>query len=283
MDTIGFGLYKVQADNVTSAVRHAYAAGFRHFDTAALYRNEASLGAVLEDMGLTRGPRRQDIWITTKIDFWSIQRRRTAKCFEKSLAALRLDYVDLVLLHAPSTAADNLVAWQQLEQFVASGRARYIGVSNFQTSHLDALLPNCRTRPCMNQIEVTPFHTQTALVAACRQQGIRIAAYSVLTKGQRLSDPRLCAIAQQYGCTSAQIMIAWSQAKGYLPLVTCQQPQHMKENLQRVRLTGADVAALDGFDERFATHPRFLAPATAAIATATVVASEQAVAAKEAK
>jgi 2,5-diketo-D-gluconate reductase A len=150
---LGFGVFKVDPAETKRVVRDALEVGFRHIDTAAVYRNEEGVGAALASSGIDRS----DLYVTTKL--WNNRHESAAEAFDESLARLGLDYVDLYLIHWPAPANDKYVdAWKSLEKIRETGRARSIGVSNFLEPHLQRLLAETDVVPAVNQIELHPAH-----------------------------------------------------------------------------------------------------------------------------
>ncbi len=252
MPQLGFGVYRLAPGRETRvAVEAAFGAGYRHVDTAAVYRNEADVGAALRASGLPR----DEVFITTKL--WNDDQgaRTTRPAFEASLARLGLDYVDLYLLHWPHRL--RLESWRVLEELHAEGLARAIGVSNFLEPHLDELLAVARVRPAANQIELTPFLylTRREIVQQCRDEGVAIEAYSPLTKGLRLDDRTVRGIAADLGRTPAQVLIRWAIEKGFVVLPRSSKPGRIAENAQVFDFTlGPErMATLDALDEGLTT------------------------------
>lgn len=248
--SIGFGTYRLGGAELRTALETALALGYRHIDTAALYRNEAVIGEVLAESKIAR----QELYLTTKVHWRDIKRGRAAILREvtRSLQALQTGYVDLLLLHAPLRAgsARTREAWAVLVELRAAGHCAQIGVSNFDVADLDNL--EAVERPPVNQIEIHPFHQQAELVAVCRARDIRVVAHSALARAQRLQDPTVAAVAARSGLSPAQVLIGWSLAKGYVPLVRSQDAERLAENLsvEPAALTREDVAALDALEER---------------------------------
>ena len=188
---LGLGVWLIAAgQNCESAVRAALDAGYRHIDTAAFYGNEASVGKAIRASGIAR----EQIYVTTKL--WNNAHGDPAPALERSLGKLKMDYVDLYLIHYP--VPERLRSWRVLEGLRASGKTRSIGVSNFTIRHLTELLAKTGTVPAVNQVELHPYLYQRELLEYCRENHIVIEAYSPLTHGERLADPKLVAIARKY-------------------------------------------------------------------------------------
>src|SRR5687768_15848354 len=200
---VGLGVFRTKAGTEAKrAVSTALSLGYRHIDTAAIYQNEASVGAAVRESGIARS----QIYVTTKL--WNDDHDDPERAFEKSLKNLGLDYVDLYLIHWP-VAGKRVKTWKKMEKLKAGGRARSIGVSNYLVPHLNEVLEACEVLPAINQIELSPYNYGARLdtVELCRQHGIVVQAYSPLTRGQKLRDPPLVKIAQRRGKTTAQVLI----------------------------------------------------------------------------
>jgi len=188
---LGFGTYKMPPEETEAAVRTALDVGYRHIDTAAMYRNEAAVGAAIARSGLPR----EDVFVTTKLNNGFHAYDAALAAFDRSLAELGMDYVDLYLIHWPLPALDRYrEAWRALETIYASGRARAIGVSNFQPAHLDRLLAEAKVVPAVNQIELHPYLGQREVSAYDSAHGIATQAWSPLGRGRVLDDPVLAQI-----------------------------------------------------------------------------------------
>jgi diketogulonate reductase-like aldo/keto reductase len=200
---LGLGVYK-SASRTKDAVRWALEAGYRHIDTAMMYNNEADVAAGIRESGVNR----KDIFLTTKLWNDDMRQGKQREAFEKSLELLGTDYVDLYLIHWPVKDVYN-ESWRIMEELYKQGRARAIGVSNFQRYHLDDLLSNAEVVPAVNQIECHPYLTQQPLLDYCSDKGIAIQAWSPLSRGLLFSDPTIVSLAEKYGKTAAQLIIRW--------------------------------------------------------------------------
>src|ERR671918_3195505 len=249
---LGFGVFQIPpGEDTQAAVEAALAAGYRHVDTAAVYRNEADVGAAIRASGLAPG----SVWVTTKLanaDQGAVTVRRA---FEASLERLGLDAVDLYLLHWPHER--RLHSWRVLQQLHAEGLARSIGISNFLVRHLEELLAGASVPPAVNQIELSPFlyrHPEDTL-RRCAGEGIRVEAYSPLTKGRRLDDSTVASIAAVVGRTPAQVLIRWSLQKRFVVLPRSSNSGRIAENAAVFDFTldDAQIGALDALDEGLTT------------------------------
>ena len=208
MPQLGLGVWQTRAGaTCETAVIAALEAGYRHIDTAAMYGNEESVGAAIAMSGIPR----ENIFVTTKL--WNSDHGNPERALDTSLRKLKLDYIDLYLIHYP--VRERRQSWRALEALRAEGRARSIGVSNFTIRHLTELLADTKTVPAVNQVEFHPYLYQRNLLDFCATKGIVVEAYSPLTKGERLNDPKLVAVAKKYSKAGPQPAASWSR----LPLV----------------------------------------------------------------
>lgn len=248
---IGLGLWQVKdAAEFNRAFDAALAAGYRHFDCAQVYGNEAMLGAAWKRHGL----KREDIFITTKIAIDQFGSRRTQRSFAESLKKLQTDYVDLLLLHFPVPVLRK-AAWQALEKIQISGGARSIGVSNYTVKHLTSMDSYAKTRPAVNQVELHVFLQQAELLDYCAVQGIKVEAYSPLAHGKDMTDTTVAAIAVKYGKSYAQIMLRWCVQRGLIVLPKSVTPSRIQENIAifDFELSNEDMQALAGCDRNLRT------------------------------
>jgi len=232
---IGLGTWQIPDGPVTyDSVAAALAAGYRHIDTARAYQNEESVARAITDSGLARS----EVFVTTKLPAEAKSYDRAMGSFNKSMRLLGMDYVDLYLIHAPWPWADrgtdctegNAEAWRALEDIYESGRARSIGVSNFEVSHLEALAKTARITPHVNQIQFYVGCNQPETTTYCKSAGIVVEAYSPLATGKILDDPDLKVMADKYGKTVAQLAIAYTLAKGTVTLPKSTTPRRIVEN-----------------------------------------------------
>ncbi len=249
---LGFGVFQIPPGRSTqAAVETALAAGYRHVDTAAVYRNEADVGAAIRGSGLPP----ESVWVTTKLANGDQGAGTARRAFEASLELIGMDRVDLYLLHWPHEL--RLESWRVLEQLHAEGLARSIGVSNFLSRHLDELLAHASVPPAVNQIELSPFlhRGREDTLRRCAEEGIAVEAYSPLTKGRRLDDSTVAAIAADEGRTPAQVLIRWSLQKGFVVLPRSSNAGRIAENADvfGFALGATQMAKLDGLDEGLTT------------------------------
>jgi diketogulonate reductase-like aldo/keto reductase len=249
---VGFGTWQTpDGDVAENAVLDAIKAGYRHIDTAAVYKNEASVGRGIAKSGV----RREELFVTTKLwnDAHGYEEAKAA--LADSLEKLGLDYVDLYLIHWPNPLAirdswqeKNRAAWKYMEEALTQGKVRAIGVSNFLPHHIDSLLETATVKPHVNQIYLSPSDTQEEIVAYNNQHGILTQAYSPLGTGTLLDIPELKEIADHYGKSVAQIAIRWSLQKGFNPLPKSVTTSRIIENIDLFdfELDAEDIAVIDG-------------------------------------
>lgn len=248
---LGLGLYQSKSgDEVRGAVSAAIDLGYRHFDSAAIYGNEADLGVVLREKGLPR----EDVFVTTKL--WNDDHGydEALAAFEESRKALGLEYVDLYLIHWPLETVRH-ESWRALETLLADGRCRAIGVSNYTVEHLKQLLDRSSIVPAVNQVEFSPFLYQRELLEYCQGAGILLEAYSPLTRGKRLDHEGLCERARAHGKTAAQVLIRWVLQHGMVVLPKSVHASRIAENAEvfDFELSEDDMAYLDSLNENFRT------------------------------
>ncbi len=242
---LGLGVWKIDNSEVNRAVVWALKSGYRHIDTASVYKNEKGVGLGIRESGLSRA----DIFVTTKLSVFDFIRPETA--FYQSLSRLGMDYVDLYLLHWPFFGWKN--AWKTLEKIYKAGKARSIGVSNFGIKQLESLKKICEIGPMVNQVELSPFLNRAGLVDYCHSEKIVVEAYSPLTRAKRLKDQRLTVIADKYGKTSAQIMIRWGLQHNFVVLPKSETKDHIENNAAvfDFKLAEKDMQKLDDMNENY--------------------------------
>lgn len=240
---VGLGVFQTpDGDTTVNAVQTALENGYRHIDTAMIYRNEASVGEGIRRAGLPRG----DFFVTTKLWNDDIRAHRGKDAFQESLDRLGLDYVDLYLIHWPADEWQQ--AWDDLQEIYASGRAKAIGVSNFQKHHIDELLANSDVLPAVDQIESSPQFTNHELIGQLRSKGIVAEAWSPLggTGGNLLGSPVLAEIGAKYGKSAAQVVIRWHIQRGVVVLPKSTHAERIKQNFDvfDFNLTSEDMTAI---------------------------------------
>jgi diketogulonate reductase-like aldo/keto reductase len=251
---LGLGVFKVENDVARDVVAGAIKAGIRLIDTAQAYNNEAGVG----DGILRGGVERERLFITTKV--WNSEHGfdKTTASLQQSLKLLKLDYVDLVLIHWPVPSKNLYVeTFKALEKFKADGLTRSIGVSNFHISHLERLLDSCGTVPCLNQIEIHPYLCNAQLIEFCHKNNIAVQAWSPLGKGMVLDDEVIRAIAAQCGKTPAQVVLRWHYQKNIITIPKSVRTERIIENADifSFELSKAQIEALDALDRGLRTGP----------------------------
>ncbi len=224
---LGLGLWQIeQEQQCLQTVRWALEAGYRHFDTAQLYRNEFFLGTALRMSDVSRN----DVFITTKI--WNENQGwdDLIPSFSTSLRALQTDYVDLLLLHYP-VPGTRRQAWLRMEELYRGGHVKAIGVSNYTIRHLEELLSETALTPVVNQVELHVFLQQPELLAFCKEQGIVIEAYSPLARGAHMNNPILQALARKHSRTPAQVMLRWCIQVGAVVIPKTVHRERLLENM----------------------------------------------------
>lgn len=246
---VGLGVWQA-GGSTKKAVAAALTAGYRHIDTAAVYGNEAPVGAAIAESGIPR----EQLFVTTKL--WNNDHGydKAQKALATSLHRLGLGYVDLYLMHWP-VADLRLDSWRALEKLQAEGLARSIGVSNFLVPHLKELLGSAKVKPVVNQIELTPFLQRQETVTLCRELGITLEAYSPLTRGQKLSHPVVLEVAGQVGRSPAQVLLRWGLQHDFVVLPKSVKPERIAENaaLFDFTLDAAAMQRLDALEEGLVT------------------------------
>ncbi len=248
---LGFGTWMIKdREECLDAIQVAIKAGYRHFDTAQIYGNEAFIGEALESSGVDR----KDLFITTKIwnenQFWD----DLIPSFYQSLENLRTDYADLLLLHFPVTELRR-PAWRRMEDLYKQGKAKSIGVSNYTIKHLEELLSECSIKPAVNQVELHIFLQQPELVEYCEENDILLEAYSPLAHGYKLNDTTIAEIAKKHSKSYSQIMIRWCLDRGFVVFPKSSHESHIKENIDvfDFELDETDMAKLKKLDEGLRT------------------------------
>jgi diketogulonate reductase-like aldo/keto reductase len=243
MPVLGLGVWQMAAGAETEqAVEWALEVGYRHIDTASMYRNEQSVGAALRRSGLPR----EQLFVTTKL---IPAPTSAARELVKSLERLGLDYVDLYLIHWPLPLL-SARHWRQLESLQERGLAREIGVSNFGCDRLALLLQGASRMPAVNQVQFSPFHYRRRLLDYCLQQGIVFEAYSPLARGQGLHDPTITALAERLARTPAQVMLRWAIQHQAVVIPKSSHKERIRSNAQvfDFELAGSDMRILDALD-----------------------------------
>ena len=275
---IGLGTWKSKPGQVYAAVKEAITAGYRHIDCAPAYGNESEVGAAIGETIKAGAVTREDLWVPSNLWNNAHQPDQVLPALLKTLHDLRLDYLDLFLIHWPVAfkaevsyprsredwlsleEAPIIATWKAMEECVGRGVVRYIGVSNFSIKKLDDLQRQATIPPLMNQVEIHPYLQQQAMLDYCRGQGILLTAYSPLGSGDRpkalksadepvlLQDPVLQGIADRHRCAVSQVLLAWAMARGVIVIPKSVEPRRIRQNLEaaKVELQADDMAAIAG-------------------------------------
>ncbi|QTZ94986.1 aldo/keto reductase [Streptomyces auratus] len=248
MPQLGFGVWQIEDDQAFTTVGQALEAGYRSIDTAAIYGNEAGTGKALAASGIPR----EELFVTTKL--WNSDHGHDAalRAFDTSLGKLGLEYVDLYLIHWPLPSRDTYIdTYKALEKIYADGRAKAIGVSNFQPAHLERLLGETSVVPAVNQIELHPQFPQADSRAFHARHNIVTEAWSPLGQGKGLLEhPTIAELAAKHGRTPAQVVLRWHLQLGNVAIPKSVTPSRIAENIDvfGFELDDADLAALAGLD-----------------------------------
>jgi 2,5-diketo-D-gluconate reductase A len=247
---LGFGVFQIDPDETAQAVKTALEIGYRHIDTAEMYRNERGVADGISAAAMDRS----DVYITSKLNNGYHKPDDARRAFDETLTKLGSDYVDLFLIHWPLPTlydGDFVSTWRILEEFKKDGRARSIGVSNFQIDHLERLARETETTPAVNQIEAHPYFTNDAVRGYGSQHGIATEAWSPIAQGKVLGDPVVTRIAEAAGRTPAQVVLRWHIQRGDIVFPKSVTPQRIKENLALFdfELSDDDIKALTALDK----------------------------------
>jgi diketogulonate reductase-like aldo/keto reductase len=248
---IGFGTWLLkEGDECYQAVADALRLGYRHIDTARAYHNEASVGRAVRDSGIPR----EDIYVTSKLPAEAKDYNKAVAEFETTMGEIGLDYLDLYLVHAPwpwdevgkDCREENRQIWKAMEEFLASGRVKAIGVSNFGPDDLDSLLPACETKPMVNQIRWFIGLDPSDTVDTCAEHDIVVEAYSPFAHGLIVNHPEIGDIADRYRVSAPQLCIRYLLQKGAVVLPKATTTPHIRQNAQLdFEISAADMGVLD--------------------------------------
>ena len=257
MPALGFGVFQTPPDETIAAVETALSAGYRHVDTAAAYGNEREVGDAIRRSGLDRS----EVFVETKVWISDYGYDETLHAFDKSADKLGIEQIDLFILHQalPSEFERTMAAYQALEQLLADGKVRAIGVSNFMPDHLARLMDGTSVVPAVNQIEVHPYFRQSDLLAYDAEHGIVSQAWSPIggitfyrdgSHGSTLEDPVITKIAAEHGKSAAQVMLRWHLQQGRQAIPKSVTPSRIAENLDvfDIELTAEELDAIDDLD-----------------------------------
>jgi len=253
---LGFGVFQIKPEDTVEAVTTALEVGYRHIDTAQMYRNEKEVGEAIAKSGIDPS----EIFVTSKLNNNKHDFDDALAAFDQTLDDLRLDRIDLFLIHWPLPKVGNFVdTWKALERIYQEGRARSIGVSNFQPQHLRRLHQETTVVPAVNQIELHPYLTQDELRAFDAEHGIATEAWSPIAQGGVLEDATITDLASSYGKTSAQVVLRWHIQLGNIVFPKSVKQGRMRENFEifDFELTDTDTSLISALnkDERTGPNP----------------------------
>jgi len=246
---LGFGVFQIDPEETAAAVALALEAGYRHIDTAEMYGNEKEVGEAVRASGLDRA----DVFITSKLNNGFHRPDDARRAFESTLSELGFDYVDLFLIHWPLPTlydGDFVSTWKTLEEFHTDGRARSIGVSNFQVDHLKRLAATTDVVPAVNQIELHPYFLNDEVRAYGEAHDIATEVWSPIAQGAVLDDPVIADIAEDVGRTPAQVVLRWHIQRDSIVFPKSTTPERIAENVELFdfELDGGQVGRIDALD-----------------------------------
>lgn len=254
---LGLGVFQLSPDDTELIVGEALELGYRHIDTAMIYQNEAAVGRAIAESDVPR----DDIFVTTKL--WNSDQLRVHEAFDRSLEELQLESVDLYLVHWPQPMfGEALPAWRSLVELLGSGRARSIGVANFEVEDLRQLIAETGVVPAVNQIELHPLHQRRELVEYCRANGIAVQSWGPLAQGKTdlLTRPEILQPARARLKTAAQVVLRWHLQHGNIIFPKTARSERLLENASifDFELSGDEMAAIDGLEtgQNFGPDPR---------------------------
>jgi 2,5-diketo-D-gluconate reductase A len=257
---LGFGVFQIPPQDTARAVEEALSIGYRHIDTAEMYRNEQGVGEGIRAAGIERG----DVWVTSKLNNGAHRPDDARRAFEGTLDALGFDHVDLFLIHWPLPTlydGDFVSTWQALEEFKRDGRARSIGVSNFQVEHLERLAAETEITPSVNQIELHPYFQNREVDAYGERHSIVTEAWSPIAQGAVLDDPVIGAVASELQRTPAQVVLRWQIQHGNIVFPKSVTSARIRENFELFdfQLSAEQMEKIDALDKdesgRQGPHP----------------------------
>lgn len=246
--SIGFGTYKSGDDEETAKIiKNALNLGYKMIDTASFYNNEVGIGNGIKESGIDR----KDIFIVTKL--WNDDHGydKTIEAFNKSLNNLQVGYIDLYLIHWPNKL--NAETWRAFEHLYETGKVKAIGVCNFKVEHLEELKKTAKIMPMVNQVEIHPFSTKNNIINYCKDNNIKVVAWSPISRGRVLSNELMIDLSQKYKKSIVQIVLRWHMQKGVIPIPKSSNENRIKENIDifDFEISSEDMKAIDSLDEGY--------------------------------
>lgn len=246
--SIGFGTYKSGDDEETAKIiKNALNLGYKMIDTASFYNNEVGIGNGIKESDIDR----KDIFIVTKL--WNDDHGydNTIEAFNKSLNNLQVDYIDLYLIHWPNKL--NAETWRAFEHLYETGNVKAIGVCNFKVEHLEELKKTAKIMPMVNQVEIHPFSTKNNIINYCKDNNIKVVAWSPISRGRVLSNELMIDLSQKYKKSIVQIVLRWHMQKGVIPIPKSSNENRIKENIDifDFEISSEDMKAIDSLDEGY--------------------------------
>ena len=246
--SIGFGTYKSGDDEETAKIiKNALNLGYKMIDTASFYNNEVGIGNGIKESDIDR----KDIFIVTKL--WNDDHGydNTIEAFNKSLNNLQVDYIDLYLIHWPNKL--NAETWRAFEHLYETGKVKAIGVCNFKVEHLEELKKTAKIMPMVNQVEIHHFSTKNNIINYCKDNNIKVVAWSPISRGRVLSNDLMIDLSQKYKKSIVQIVLRWHMQKGVIPIPKSSNENRIKENMDifDFEISSEDMKAIDSLDEGY--------------------------------
>lgn len=246
--SIGFGTYKSGDDEETAKIiKNALNLGYKMIDTASFYNNEVGIGNGIKESDIDR----KDIFIVTKL--WNDDHGydNTIEAFNKSLNNLQVDYIDLYLIHWPNKL--NAETWRAFEHLYETGKVKAIGVCNFKVEHLEELKKTAKIMPMVNQVEIHPFSTKNNIINYCKDNNIKVVAWSPISRGRVLSNELMIDLSQKYKKSIVQIVLRWHMQKVVIPIPKSSNENRIKENIDifDFEISSEDMKAIDSLDEGY--------------------------------